>query len=80
MLNDLGIELTSNYHCIPLGETGYFLYNDRTGSYLINKKRKCIESIIISKESYTPVADYNIPNAFYLFNEEKDKRIEFNLF
>jgi hypothetical protein len=79
MLKDLGIELTSNY-CIPLGETGYFLFNDSTGSYLINKKRNCIESIIISKENYTAEVDYNIPNVFYLVNEEKDKRIEFDLF
>jgi hypothetical protein len=47
---------------------------------LINKKRNCIESIIISKESYTAVEDYNIPNVFYLVNEEKDIRIEFDLF
>jgi hypothetical protein len=47
---------------------------------LINKKRECIESIIISKDSYTPVVDYNIPYVFYLFNEKNDKRIEFDLF
>jgi hypothetical protein len=72
--------MTSNYHCIPLGETGYFLYNDLTGSYLINKERKCIESNIKSKESYTAEVDYNIPDVFYLVNEEKDKLIEFDLF
>jgi hypothetical protein len=80
MLKDLGIEIESNY-CVPLGETGYFLYHDEeTFSCLINKKRKCIESIIISKESYTAVVDYNTPNVFYLVNEEKDRRIEFDLF
>ena len=79
MLKDLGIEMASNC-CVPLGETGYFLYHDHGGSYLINQKRNCIEFIIISKESYTAVADYNIPTVFYLVNREKDKRIEFDLF
>jgi hypothetical protein len=79
MFKDLGLELASNY-CIPLGDTGYFLYHDRSGSYLINKMKECIESIIISKEIYTAIKDYNIPNIFYLVNEEKDKRIEFDFF
>jgi hypothetical protein len=69
MLKDLRIKVT-NYYCIPLGETGYFLINYHRLSYLINKKRKCIESIIISKEGYTAVVDYNIPKVFYLVNEE----------
>ena len=71
----------------PLGETGYFLYHEEdrfhTGHhkvYLINTKRKCVDSIIISKETWIPVVDQKNPSVFYLVNGTTQKRIEFDLF
>lgn len=68
LLKDLGIKL-QDMRLIEvliqhLGETGYFLYHEEdkfnTGHhkvYLINTIKKCVDSIIISKQNWIPVVD-----------------------
>jgi hypothetical protein len=91
LLKDLGIKLQDQrlieVVIQPLGETGYFLYHEEdrfhTGHhkvYLINTKRKCVDSIIISKKTWVPVVDQKNPTVFYLVNGNSQKRIEFDLF
>jgi hypothetical protein len=91
LLKDLGIKLQDQrlieVLIQPLGETGYFLYHEEdrfhTGHhkvYLINTKRKCVDSILISKQTWVPVVDQKNPSVFYLVNGNNQKRIEFDLF
>jgi hypothetical protein len=85
-LKDLGIKLQDQrlieVLIQPLGQTGYFLYHEEdrfhTGYnkvYMINTKRKCVDSIIISKETWIPVVDQKNPSVFYLVNGATQKRI-----
>ena len=89
LLKELSIEI--NDLCedmiLPLGETEYFIFYDYTAVdvsiykvYLINKKRKCVESIIISNLKWHPVVNQCNPSIFYLFQQYNDKPIEFDLF
>jgi hypothetical protein len=71
----------------PLGDTGYFLYHEenrlQTGHnnfYLIDTKMKCVDSILISKQSWLPIVDQKIPYVFYLVDTKSERRIEFDLF
>jgi hypothetical protein len=59
----------------PLGETGYYLLYEEDRShtgyhkvYLINIKRKCVDSILISKQIWVPVVDQLNTSTFYLVN------------
>ena len=89
LLKELSIEINnlSEDMILPLGETEYFICNDYTAVdvsiykvYLINKKRKCVESIIISNLKWYPVVNQSNPSIFYLFQQYNDKPIEFDLF
>jgi hypothetical protein len=68
LLKDVGIKMKSDRPIKQiikiLGETGYFLYHElnnyETGNdkvYLINTNRRCIDSILVSKQSFVPVVD-----------------------
>lgn len=91
LLRDVGIKLQKKRpieNIIKiLGETGYFLYHEfdysETGNckiFLINTKRRCIDSILISKQSFVPVVDQKNSSVFYLAFININKRIEFDLF
>jgi hypothetical protein len=86
MLKDLGIKLQDQrpFEVLvqPLGETDYFLYHEEDRShtgrhkvYLINKDRKCVDSILISKQNWVPVVDQMNPSVFYLVNDGSQKHL-----
>lgn len=91
MLNDLSIKIQDRAEIKklinPLGENGYFLYHEdnsfhsgQNKVYLINTKRKSVDSIIISKQTWVPVVDKRKPSVFYLVNKNIDQHIEIDLF
>ena len=76
LLKDVGIKLYKDSHIKDMihffGETGNFLYfdfmKDQTGInkyYLINTKKRCIDSIILSKQRFFPIFDQK--NSVYYF-------------
>jgi hypothetical protein len=67
-LKELGIKLQDQrpFEVLiqPLGDTDYFIYHEEDRShtgyhkvYLINKERKSVDSIIITKQNWIPVVD-----------------------
>ena len=47
---------------------------------MINKERKSVDSILITKQNWVPVVDLKNPSVFYLVNDSSQKRIDFDLF
>jgi hypothetical protein len=91
LLKDVGIKLQSRRTIKEmikiLGETGYFLYHeiDISGAkndkvYLININKRCVDSILISKQSFVPLVCQKNSSVFYMVSNNIDKRIEFDLF
>jgi hypothetical protein len=68
LLKELGIKVQDQrpfgVMIHPLGDTGYFLYHEEdryhTGYqkvYLINSTKKCVDSILLSKQTWIPDVD-----------------------